>query len=164
MELWVQLNRANADTEWSKKGKQNAGPGLVRWTQEGGNVPLPWMMDVGAFQVRGARPPSVLWLSNRGSGGLETIVFVVCRREDRGVNSMLPNHKRDCIESTTSFLGTSPNRYILKIRSRPVLFPSLFIPSRDRFLPNIRLSRDRASFAMNGGSANKKKCARTPIG
>jgi len=58
MELWVQIEPSPMPT-WDSRGreKQNAGPGPVRWTQEGGNVPLPWMMDVGAFQVRGVRPP-----------------------------------------------------------------------------------------------------------
>jgi len=105
--------RANAGQ--SKKGKQNAGFALVRWKQEGANVPLSWMIDVGAFQVRGVRPPPVpscdylirqrrkgiRWTRNDRSRRVLT-------RGDRGVDSMLPNHKRDCIESATGVFSEHP--------------------------------------------------------
>jgi len=117
------------NTGQSKKGKRRTQ--VLLWSggsKKGANVPLSWMIDVGAFQVRGVRPPSVpscdylirqrrkgvRWTRNDRSRRVQA-------RRDRGVDSMLPNHKRDRV-GYRSFLGTSPNRYILKTRSRPVLF------------------------------------------
>lgn len=53
--------RGNVDAGWSKKGKTERQ--ILVWSdghKKGGNVPLPWMMDVGAFQARGVRFPPVL--------------------------------------------------------------------------------------------------------
>lgn len=88
-------------------------------------------MDVGAFQVRGVRSPLVpscdYLIRRRRKGiaestGLETIVLLVRRREDRGVDSMLPNHKRDCIESATGVSSGLPRAATFRKLVRALFF------------------------------------------
>lgn len=149
---------------WDSRRRGNRTQILV-WSdghKKGGKVPLPWMMDVGAFQVRGVRPPPVSscdylirrrgirWIRNDRSRHMKA-------REGRGVDSMLANHKRDCIESATGLFSSFPESLHSETRSRPVLSlcPLLFSLSRWSLPNDIRLPGDRV--AMNGGSATKKK-------
>lgn len=128
MEFWVQLNREPMLT-WDsrRRGKKTcrSWSGPVDARREATSLSHGWWMS-GPFKSVAHGPlPScdylirrkgIRWTRNDRSRHVQA-------REDRGIDSMLPNHKRDCIESATGVFSGLPRTATFWKLVRALYFP-----------------------------------------